>query len=211
MRVPFCVIGLSVGLAACANPSSGRYDAADVGRTIETSRGEVVSSRIVDISGDASFRGPVAGGIVGATASGIVVSSNSNDNRNTELALALGALVGAAAGYLAEEQFNNREGIEYVLDVEDGRTVKLVQNRENDELPLPDGTPVLIQVGGQYTRAIPAPEASGSDWVDPSSLPPPPTGEWVDPDTNSASPATEPAAGLEIGAGRVPGGESRIQ
>ena len=65
---------------------------------------------------------------------------------------------------------NNREGIEYVLQMEDGRTVTLVQNRESEEQPLPDGTPVLVQVSGQYTRVIADPRAErigGGDWVDP--------------------------------------------
>jgi hypothetical protein len=82
----------------------------------------------------------------------------------------LGGLVGAGIGYLSQQQLNNREGIEYVLEMDDGRTVTLVQNRADDEVPLADGTPVLVQVSGQYTRVIADPRAermAGADWVDP--------------------------------------------
>jgi hypothetical protein len=95
---------------------------------------------------------------------------------------------------------NNRDGIEYVLQMDDGRTVTLVQNRADDEAPLPDGTPVLVQVSGQYTRVITDPRAErmgGADWVDPDTVPeeqPPaiggsPVGESGDPE-----PFTEPPA-----------------
>ena len=82
----------------------------------------------------------------------------------------LGGLIGAGIGYLSQQQLNNREGIEYVLEMDDGRTVTLVQNRADDEVPLADGTPVLVQVSGQYTRVIADPRAermAGGDWVDP--------------------------------------------
>jgi hypothetical protein len=58
--------------------------------------------------------------------------------------------------------------------MDDGRTVTLVQNRSTDEAPLPDGTPVLVQVSGQYTRVIADPRAErvgGADWVNPDTVP----------------------------------------
>jgi hypothetical protein len=112
----------------------------------------------------------------------------------------IGGVLGAGAGYLAQRQMNNRDGIEYVLQMDDGRTVTLVQNRADDEAPLPDGTPVLVQVSGQYTRVIADPRAErmgGADWVDPDTVPEEerpatggsPVGEEGDPE-----PFTEPPA-----------------
>jgi outer membrane lipoprotein SlyB len=46
-------------------------------------------------------------------------------------------LVGAAIGYMTEKQMKDRDGIEYVLEMDDGRLVTLVQNRESDEQPRP--------------------------------------------------------------------------
>ena len=42
---------LALFAAGCADPSSSRYSAGDVGQIIETTEGTVVSSRVVDIKG----------------------------------------------------------------------------------------------------------------------------------------------------------------
>jgi outer membrane lipoprotein SlyB len=158
--------------SACATSSSSTYDAKDVGRTVETTRASVVSSRLVNISGETSYVGPAAGGALGAATAGLASGS-------TGWWSIVGAVAGAGAGYLAEKQIGNRQGIEYVVHMNDGRTVTLVQNREGDEFPIPNGTPVLVQLGGQYTRVIPDPTGgrdaggagSGGGWSDPDTMP----------------------------------------
>lgn len=195
MRVIACVAVVSIGLAGCANPSGSTYEGVDVGRTIETTRASVVSSRVVDIAGESDLKGPVAGGIFGASAAGLAVQGS-----GAGIIALLAGVIGAGAGYLAQQQFNNREGIEYILDMEDGRMVTLVQNREDDEQPLADGSPVLVQVSGQYTRVIPNPRPEGAAGGGAA-------GDWIDPDL------APPKAGVEgeVGAGRVPPpGEVRI-
>ena len=180
-------------LAGCAHPSSTTYETGDVGRTIETTQASIVSSRLVKIGGHSNAVGPLAGGALGAAGSGLAFQGSG-------LVTVIGAVLGAGIGYLAQTQLNNREGIEYVLEMDDGRTVTLVQNRQSDEPPLPDGTPVLVQVSGQYTRVIADPRAErvgGADWVDPDTVPAeegasvgaPPIGEAGEPE-----PSTEPPA-----------------
>ena len=154
-------------LAGCAHPSDTTYETGDVGRTIETAQGSVISSRPVKIAGESNAVGPVAGGALGAAGSALAFQGSG-------LVAVIGGVLGAGIGYLAQKQLNNRDGIEYVLQMDDGRTVTLVQNREDGEVPLPDGTPVLVQVSGQYTRVIEDPRAErvgGADWVDPDALP----------------------------------------
>src|SRR5690606_16127410 len=154
-------------LTGCGHPSGTNYQAADVGRTIETAQASVVSSRLVKVAGESNMVGPVAGGALGASGSALAFQGSG-------LVAVIGGVLGAGMGYLAQRQMNNREGIEYVLEMDDGRTVTLVQNREDEERPLPDGTPVLVQVSGQYTRVIADPRAErmgGADWVDPDTLP----------------------------------------
>ena len=52
MRRPVAGLGIvALLLAGCSHPSSTTYDSGDVGRTIETSEGSVVSSREVEITG----------------------------------------------------------------------------------------------------------------------------------------------------------------
>ena len=50
----------ALSLAGCAHPSGSTYQAGDVGRTIETAQGSVLSSRPVSISGDVNAVGPLA-------------------------------------------------------------------------------------------------------------------------------------------------------
>jgi outer membrane lipoprotein SlyB len=169
MRAVACVLVGALLLAGCAHPSSSTYETADVGRTIETAQGSVVSSRVVKIAGDSNAVGPLAGGALGAAGSGLAFKDD-----KLPLIAVIGGVLGAGAGYLGQRQLNNREGIEYVLELDDGRTVTLVQNRASEEVPLPDGTPVLVQVSGQYTRVIADPRAErmgGGAWVDPDTVP----------------------------------------
>jgi outer membrane lipoprotein SlyB len=155
-------------LVGCAHPSGSTYEVGDVGRTIETAQASVVSSRVVKIAGDSNnLVGPAAGGALGAAGSALAFQGSG-------LVAVIGGVLGAGAGYLAQSRMNDRDGIEYVLQMDDGRTVTLVQNRAADETPLPDGTPVLVQVSGQYTRVIADPRAErmgGADWIDPDVVP----------------------------------------
>jgi outer membrane lipoprotein SlyB len=188
------LLAMALALAGCAHPSSTTYETGDVGRTIETTRGEVISSRIVQIAGDANAVGPLAGGAVGAAGSAIAFDKADN----TGLIAIVGGLVGAGAGYLAQKQLSGREGIEYVLQMDDGRTVTLVQNRAADEVPLADGTPVLVQVSGQYTRVLPdpRPEGGGAAWVDPDAAPASGSGAAAaPPDRVQAAPGGQPNVG----------------
>ncbi|MGI9511170.1 MAG: hypothetical protein ACR2QJ_17670 [Geminicoccaceae bacterium] len=168
MKVTTCVVLAPLVLAACSHPTSNTYDAVDVGRTIETTQAAVVSSRVVDITGETNAVGPAAGGIAAASTTGAVVSGSGSG-----LLAIVAGLVGAGAGYLFQQSANDREGIEYVLKMDDGRTVTLVQNREGEEEPLPDGSPVLVQLNGKYTRVISDPtieDAAGEIWVDPDRI-----------------------------------------
>ena len=167
MRAVAFALVAALAVAGCAHPSGSTYEAGDVGRTIETAQGSVVSSRMVKIAGEANAVGPIAGGALGASGSALAFDGSGT------LAV-IGGVIGAGVGYLAQQQLNNRDGIEYVLQMDDGRTVTLVQNRAADEAPLPDGTPVLVQVSGQYTRVIADPRAErvgGAEWVDPDTAP----------------------------------------
>jgi outer membrane lipoprotein SlyB len=165
-----CCVALMVSVAACSHPSSTTYGDSEVGTTIETAQGSVVSSRVVDVAGEPGFIGAGAGAAVGAAGGGLAVNGPAS-----LLVAIVGGLVGAGIGYMAEKQIGDRDGIEYILQMDDGRLVTLVQNREDDEQPLPDGTPVLVQLAGQYTRVMPHPATdhdAGSGWVDPDTSTP---------------------------------------
>ena len=156
---------------ACVSSTSSTYSGGDVGNVIETEPGTVVSARIVDIKGgENSGVGAVAGAAAGGTA-GYAVGSG--DSRG--LTTVLGGLAGAGAGYLAERSLRGREGIEYVIRMDDGRVITLVQNRAKEEEPLPAGAPILVQYGATYTRVIEQPssgdESRPSEWANPDEQP----------------------------------------
>ncbi|MDH3595904.1 MAG: hypothetical protein OEU09_02990 [Rhodospirillales bacterium] len=170
--------------AGCASSTSSRYNSGDVGQIIETSEGTVLSSRIVEVKGGAnSGYGAVAGGAAGATTSRVAVG-NSNVSG---LVTILGAIVGAGIGYLAEDSARSGEGIEYMVRLDDGRVVTLVQNREDEEVPMQNGTPVLVQYGNEYTRIVRKPAVLDGTPAGGAA----PAGKWQNPDE---PPAESPAA-----------------
>jgi len=134
----------------------------------------VLSSRPVEISGDeGSAAGPLAGGAIGG-ATGLTIGSGSG----SLLAAVIGVVIGAGIGYFAENELSGGDGIEYIVELEDGRVVTLVQNTGDDETPISDGEPVLIQFGNEYTRItrletdIPASSGGGaSGWANPDTPP----------------------------------------
>lgn len=146
---------LMVLAAGCSHQTSSTYNSTEVGRVIDTSKGVVLSSRVVDISGqgEQSGYGPLLGAASGASAGYYV--SQSTPGR--VIFGVLGGLIGAGLGWATEEHVDSRQGIEYVLRLDTGKDVTVVQNRASDETPLPAGTQVLVQRGGDYSRVIPAP------------------------------------------------------
>ncbi len=141
-------------LAGCAQSTTNTYKAGDVGHTIDVSEGKIVSSRLVNIEADDPVAGPLVGAGVGAATGGLLIGSGSG----SAAAAIIGGLIGAGAGYVIEKEARGGEGIEYIVRLSDGRVVTLVQNRENNEPALADGSPVLIQWGGEYTRVVSLPE-----------------------------------------------------
>ena len=160
-------LGAALLVAGCSTASTTpSYDAAEVGQPIETTEGQIVASRIVAIAGDSTGTGSFAGGAAGAVLG------------------PLGFLAGAGLGYLTEQRLRDGDGIEYLVATVDGRTMTVVQEREDAEQPpLPAGTPVLVQMGALTTRVVEHAGARWSgmtggaaDWVNPDTLPlaPPP-------------------------------------
>jgi outer membrane lipoprotein SlyB len=150
-------VAMALVVVGCSHQTSSTYNSTEVGRVLDTSRATVLSSRVVEISGEGeqSGYGPLLGGAAGASA-GYLVGGN---DAGQVIGTVLGGLVGAGLGWAAEERADSREGIEYVLRLESGKDITLVQNREGDETPLAAGTPVLIQRGGSYARVIADPVA----------------------------------------------------
>jgi outer membrane lipoprotein SlyB len=163
MRMATAALAIVFVVSGCSTATKDVYDASDVGRVISTSEATVVASRTVKITEQPHGYGPLGGTAAGAAAGGLTIGSGSGSG----VAALLGGLLGAGVGYLAEQSARSREGIEYLVRTQDGRVQTLVQNRGPSEQPIPPGTPVLVQVGGAYTRVIEKPEGAEEQWKNP--------------------------------------------
>lgn len=187
LKPSILAVALVLGLAACASPTSQRYGADDVGRVIDTSQATIVASKVVDIKGgENSGTGALAGGALGATGAATVFGGDSSGQLAAGI---IGGILGAGAGYLAEQEVDARQGIEYVVRTPDGRLVTLVQNRAPNEQPLPNGTEVLLQYGRNYTRIVELPPEAQNPGTAGSGQLPAANGSsaddtWADPDTD---------------------------
>ncbi|SUS07065.1 exported hypothetical protein [uncultured Defluviicoccus sp.] len=139
-------------LISCTHSTRDIYDNKDVGKTAPAASGQIAASRIVSIRGQTSDAGAAAGGVLGGAGTGMATDNG--------WAAMIGAVLGAGLGYATERGINSREGIEYVIQLSDGRRIMLTQNRDGDEAPIANGTPVLVQLGGKYRRVFPDPTAT---------------------------------------------------
>ena len=174
IRRSFVALACITSLISCTHSSRDVYDNKDVGKATPATTGQIAASRIVSIRGQTSDAGAAAGGVLGGAGAGMATDNG--------WAAMMGAVLGAGLGYATERGINSREGIEYVIQLTDGRRIMLTQNRAGDEAPIPNGTPVLVQLGGKYSRVFPDPTAmlpaagppAGATSTAAASAPPPP-------------------------------------
>ena len=168
-RARICAVALLYFLAACSGPSRDVYKDSEVGQIQEVMEGRVVESRLINIEARDSGSGSTIGGLAGGLGTLLSVSGGFG-----LAAFLLGSAVGAVVGYMVEDAATDADGIEYILTLDDGRTVTVVQNRGDDEEPLPSGAEVFLQFGGNYTRVVERPQNMPEPWSDPDA--------WVNPD-----------------------------
>lgn len=148
----FVVLACVTSLISCTHSTRDVYEPKDVGKTTPTTTGQIAASRIVAVRGQTTDAGLAAGGVLGGTGAGMATDNG--------WAALVGAVLGAGLGYATERGVNTREGIEYVILLTDGRRIMLTQNRQGEEAPIANGTPVLVQLGGKYSRVFPDPAAA---------------------------------------------------
>lgn len=148
-RTAVVLLPILLAVSACATSSSDTYMPQDVGKVMETTRGTVVAAREVSIRGESTGLGPVIGG----ASTGIIAGTTIGAGDGSVIAGVIGGLLGMAMGYMAEEALRSGDGIEYVIETEDGRTVTIVQNDEDQAIAA--GTPVMVQWGSEYSRVVP--------------------------------------------------------
>jgi outer membrane lipoprotein SlyB len=151
MKRLLAVLFLSLSLSACAVDSQNTYGWQDVGHETSVEFGRIVAARPVKIQGQNTGTGAAVG--MGA---GALAGNGIGDGNGQVAAIIGGALLGAIVGGVAEQQAQNRRGIEYTITKRSGKTVTIVQNIAKDDEPLHRGQRVIIQTSGNYMRVLPA-------------------------------------------------------
>lgn len=169
-RAGFCVLFVA-SLAACSANDSGNYKGGGTGSYLEITQGEVLASRAVEIQKRNTGTGTLAGSFSGSAAGGLLLGSQFGF-----VGFVVGGAVGAAVGYVVEEVAGSSDGLEYLVQLDDGRTVRIVQPRGDDELIAP-GTKVYVQTEEGYSSRVversgavgPLPDTA---WKNPDLFPP---------------------------------------
>lgn len=126
-KIILMLLCMVVSLSACTRTISPNvYKASHVGETSMTYRGVIVNARPVEIheaekAEDNAF-GTVAGGVGGGLAGSAIGKGSGNT-----AAIAGGAILGAVAGNLIQNELGKQQGMEYVVELKDGRMMTIVQ------------------------------------------------------------------------------------
>ncbi|WP_300457659.1 glycine zipper 2TM domain-containing protein [Desulfobacula sp.] len=122
----FIVAMTAVYLTGCASSRSGEVYSRDQARQVQTvEMGTVESVKTVMIEGTKTPIGTAAGGVAGG-----VLGSTVGSGSGKTVATVLGALVGAAAGTAAEEGITRKQGLEIVVNKDNGQTIVVVQEAD---------------------------------------------------------------------------------
>lgn len=134
--------------AGCMTTSrSGEVYTRDQARRTQTVQmGTVESVKNIRIEGTRSGIGAIAGGVAGG-----VIGSTIGGGTGTRLATLGGAAAGAAGGHLAEERMTRRDGLEILVNLDNGTTIAVVQ--EADVMFSP-GDRVRVLTGSDGTSRV---------------------------------------------------------
>jgi outer membrane lipoprotein SlyB len=144
----FPLLLLCLVLSACQSPGQNTYGAREVGKVALVQFGVIISQREVDVTA----KNTGAGALGGALAGGGAVAASGGSRGAGAAAVVGGALVGA----LLEQALANRKATEFIITLEKGQTITLVQDNKEGDAPLNNGDRVMVQVMGKTQRVLPA-------------------------------------------------------
>lgn len=116
-------------LSSCAKQiSSDFYSSRSIGEASTTYIGTIRNIRQVRVGQssqlDQNTTGIVSGGILGGAIGGAA-------SRGNVLPVAAGAIAGAFVGSLIEKDIKNQMALEYIIEMNDGRLITIVQGTNN--------------------------------------------------------------------------------
>ena len=124
----------------CANSSLGpdTFDRDSAQRISNVLYGEVVSIKQVTIEGSIKS-GSIVGGLVGAAAG----SGVSDSKPESEIGAVIGGAVGATLGGNLSKNIQSKAGIQLTVNMDDGRTISVVQEISNYSFEVGDLVEVI--------------------------------------------------------------------
>lgn len=145
---------LPLTLGACARQiSPAVHTGPAVGETVETYIVTVENARPVSVQESDTLEGNRTGIALGGLAGG-AAASRFGGGWGKVLAIAGGAIAGAAVGAVAEQEIKRQSAIEYVVRTDDGRLFTVVQGPDP---AYARGQRLYLQTGGQGRgRLVPA-------------------------------------------------------
>lgn len=131
----------TLSLSGCArNISSSTYNARTVGEAALSYQGVVISANQVDVSEGDYLEDNKTGIVLGGLTGGLV-GSQIGSGRGAVAGAVGGAILGAAAGAFAEKALKDQKGMEYVVRLNNGQMMTVVQGLDN---PLGVGQRVIV-------------------------------------------------------------------
>lgn len=124
MKRIIILISLGLLLNNCANTSlePDSYDRGSTQKISNVLYGEVVAVKKVTVEGDTKS-GTLVGGVVGAAAG----SGISDSRPESEIGAILGGAIGASIGGNLSKSLKSVDGIQITINMDDGRTISVVQ------------------------------------------------------------------------------------
>ncbi len=128
-KIIILLLSIPFILAGCASEQGGDVYSRDQVREVQHFKvGTVESMHKVRIEGTKTPIGSTAGAVAGG-----IAGSGASSGKTGQVAAVLGAVVGGMAGAAAEEGLTRENGIEYVIKLEDGSNISVVQAVGKDE------------------------------------------------------------------------------
>jgi len=148
LRPFLCLLLVALVAIGCARaPGPSVYERREANQAAVVERGRIVSIRPVSVEGTGH-----TGTLVGGAAGGVAGSFIGGDWRSNLLAGIAGAVIGGVAGNAAERSLTATTATEFIVELERGGTIAVVQGNEEG---LRVGDTVLV-LRGQRTRLAPA-------------------------------------------------------
>jgi outer membrane lipoprotein SlyB len=132
--------------------SSDTYSDDEAGAVKQTYRGVIVNAREVTVKASDKLSDNTLG-VIGGGAAGGILGSQIGQGRGSTVGMVLGAIAGAFGGAAAQDKLSTQKGMEYVVELNSGRMITIVQGLDPRLQP---GQYVIVMVGNKgRSRVIP--------------------------------------------------------